>query len=426
MGWFDDAVDAVSETAGDVYDGAAGAVESVSETAGDMYDSASETVSDAYDSASESVSNWLGSGPNTSDAATAQGGDSLLNEEPDSWWGQVGQTIGDIGRGVDQEGVTGLLDVGGMIDRQDAQRQLSNRFQVVGDDFTGERQHNQVSQEEYEEIARTFSNIRTGRGDLTIDSSRFSPFAGDDQEEWEQGIQANIADMMMTTDGRAQVMGLSNNVVRNDDGTAREHLWGLGPEVHHHTTIEPLFGKQNGVDSEGRTVWEDPWFWQRDASTLRDDNAFARPEGSGSRRDETTMERGSGTDSTILINPGEILGLRSDVVMAHEMQHALHQTQGTNGVGKFGGTGDDVKVNNSERQAVGLTRSDTPTGGHYPGDPDGCTENTYRQQRNDLGDRFLPRERYGHLPGEAPATMSDADLQRKWDTHNASSNVPSP
>jgi hypothetical protein len=86
-----------------------------------------------------------------------------------------------------------------------------------------------------------------------------------------------------------------------------------------------------------------------------------------------------------------------------------------------------AQIGNRERQAVGLTRGDSPTGGHYPGDPDGCTENTYRQERNALGERFLPRTprtQYSRLLGEAPATMSDADLQARWNTHNSGPDVP--
>jgi len=225
----------------------------------------------------------------------------------------------------------------------------------------------------------------------------------------------------MTEGGRSQIDGLQNNVVRDDSGDARTMLpFGLGPEVHHHTTIEPLFGERDSPSDD----WEDPWFWDRDASNLRTDNAFARPEGSGSRRD-AAGNRGSGTDSTILINPGNILsqGVRSDVVMAHEMQHATHQTQGTNAFGKFG-SGPDTNINNSERQATGLTRSDSPTGGHYPGDPDGCTENDYRMQSNALGDRFLPRTQYaGSMPAEAPSSMSDTDFDNLWSTFLSGPNV---
>ena len=101
------------------------------------------------------------------------------------------------------------------------------------------------------------------------------------------------------------------------------------------------------------------------------------------------------------------------------MEHAIHETQGTMATGQLGGTGPDQTFQNFERQAVGLTRSDSPSGGHYPGDPDGCTENTYRDERNQLGlgERWLPRTSYSTLPGQA---ADDAALQAAWDAHRAS------
>lgn len=54
-------------------------------------------------------------------------------------------------------GIGGLLDPSGMLDRQQAQRDLAGRFQVLPDDFVGPRRDNQVSQEEYQRIARARS-----------------------------------------------------------------------------------------------------------------------------------------------------------------------------------------------------------------------------------------------------------------------------
>jgi hypothetical protein len=53
----------------------------------------------------------------------------------------------------------------------------------------------------------------------------------------------------------------------------------------------------------------------------------------------------------------------------------------------------DAGLNARERQAVGLP---TGHGAHYPGDADGCTENTYREERNQLNpeERLLPRTNY--------------------------------
>ena len=50
-------------------------------------------------------------------------------------FGHLGQLASDLGHGIGQEGLMGLLDPVGMMDRQQAQRDLANRFDVVPDDF---------------------------------------------------------------------------------------------------------------------------------------------------------------------------------------------------------------------------------------------------------------------------------------------------
>jgi hypothetical protein len=288
------------------------------------------------------------------------------------------------------------------------------------DNFVGPRRDNQVSQEEFQRIAHTFSDVRMGRGDLTVDASRFDNNA--DREHYQQGAMDQIANMMMTHSGRGQIENMHNNVAREDDGDARRSLWGLGPEIHRHTTIQPLFGVANGTNPDGSVHYDDPGAGNHTSATLRTDNAFAAPVDGSKMSRNADGSRGEGTDVNIMWNPDTHLGARSDVILAHEMQHAIHESQGTMATGKFG-SGTDTNINNFERQAVGLTRSDSPSGGHYPGDPDGCTENTYRSERNalGLGERWLPRENYSSLPGQA---ANDADLQTAWNRHNTSGNVP--
>ena len=200
----------------------------------DLFDDAVESIGDFLGSSGETgqtaPANLFGT-PETSDAATATGGSSARAEQPDSFLGAAGQFIGDIGRGIAQEGLGGILDSEGMMARQQAQRDLSNRFQVVDENFVGPRNHNQVTQEEYERIARTYADIGLGRGDLTINTDEMTD-AGQEQR-YRDGTMAAIADMMMTTSGREQIYGMSNNVVRNDDGSARTDA--AGNEIHHHT-----------------------------------------------------------------------------------------------------------------------------------------------------------------------------------------------
>lgn len=357
---------------------------------------------EVYETAVSNTTDWLAPHPSVSDPATAPGGSPLLDAQPDSWWGQVGQTVGDLGRGVAQETTMGLLDergmldVGGLLDRQTAQRELSDRFQVVPEEAVGPLAPNQVTQEEYEQIAGTFSGVRRGTGDLSLDGSALGAETDPNRQAWEGGIQANIADMMMTDTGRGQIEALSDSEYRDDDGNVA---------VGGSTTIAPYFDAKGAYSMAGAGV---------DAATADQfDAAFRSYDG----------ERGIATDAMVNINPGEIRGLRSDVALAHELRHAQDMTEGSLAAGIFVGEGPDSATQfNAERAAVGLRRSDSPDGGSYIGDASG-NENGYRQERNELGDRFLPRTNYSTLPGEAPASMSPEDLAGAWDAHQTSVDV---
>ena len=256
-----------------------------------------------------------------------------------------------------------------------------------------------------------------------IDSSATpGPGAARDKKNWQQGIESNVADIMMTNSGRGQINGLSNNVTRDDKGAARQGL--LGGEMHHKTTIKPLMDSDGKVDNDpetGEPKNDLPAPWNRDAKSLVTNNAYT--EGGDGRLRDDAGNRGTGSDSTIYLNPGSNRGLRSDVSLVHEMEHALSQTQGTGATGGFGEPGVDVNVNNRERQAVGLTRSDGG-GVRYAGDPKGCHENKYREERNELGDQFVPRTSVIGVPGEAPAGTTPEQLKNMWDTHNKGPDAP--
>ncbi len=189
------------------------------------------------DEAATSVNSWWGAA-NTADAVTADTANAhAVAAQPDSLWGQIGQGVGDLGRGVMQEGLGGLLDPTGMLGRQQAQRDLADRFQVVDGDSSEPRRDNQVTQAEYERIARTFSDVRMGRGDLTVDASSFDGTnAATEAADYQQGAMDQIANMMMTQAGRKQIENLHDNVLLDDHGDSRASWW--ESDTHHHTTIE--------------------------------------------------------------------------------------------------------------------------------------------------------------------------------------------
>jgi hypothetical protein len=337
------------------------------------------------------------------------------------WWDRVSGA-------VEQEGLWDTItDLSGAVDRQRAQSELADRFQVVADPskIPEGSAGNVVSQEEYQRIARTYSDIRMGRGDLTIDTGSLEPslwdtITGNDPaatygmnaEQYKAAAMGDIANLLQTRAGRSEVMALSNNTLVNDAGETRHGFMGLelpqlpgnldaalGDPIHHHTTIRPLMNADGTMDTT---------------------NGYAAPTGSGSDRVNATT-RGSGTNSIVSYNPGvdtmppnadltqdHWLPFRSDVLLMHELRHSLDQTQGTfdaSIVQAADGVSDDAdgRLRRGEHAAAGL--------GIYSADP--MTENKYRAERRDIaaggfgvrtGDASMPdRDTYYYHAKTSPA-----------------------
>jgi hypothetical protein len=284
-------------------------------------------------------------------------------------------------------------DLAVMQDRASAAQQLASRFQVVPDDFAGQRNHNMVTAAEYQRICNTFSDIRMGRGDLAIGGGELDPAT---HGQYRDGAMENIAAIMQTTAGRNQIYNLHNNPLRDENGNLRDATGGLaapGQEAHRRTTIQPLHVDANNDGDRTNDL----------GAPLDFTNAFADATNPAQRGqwypDQSTGARGLGTDVNIHWNPGAQIaahGVRSDTLLVHEMQHAMHQTQGTMATGNVQNPliPADVGTPNYEHQAVGL--------GPWWSDGQGCTENLYRHQRSQLGDYMPYRGQYQN-PGMGPA-----------------------
>lgn len=315
--------------------------------------------------------------------------------QPQTTMGQVGQGIGDAFGGIANEGLAGLLDPVGMMDRARAARELQSKFSVVDDDFQGERLPNQVSAAEYETIVRQYSDIRLGRSDLKIDTSKAA-----DPTQYKADMMDDIGDIMQTAAGRQLIGQLGNNQMIDASGTA----------VHRTTTLQPHF--KNGV--------------------LDYSNAFESGDSSaGVGSPSAPGVAGVGGDTTIDYNPNhDIVGgggtYRSDVVLFHEMVHALHDTRGTTDTSMVGAT-DNVQrdlmrgnvpgainelVNPDPRiagdVAAGIARYEHQAVGLGVHSDDPLTENRYRAERNRVaqsgkglsGDLLMEqRDRYAGYSG---------------------------
>jgi hypothetical protein len=165
--------------------------------------------------------------------------------------------IDDIGNGLAEEGLMALFDPVGMLDRQDAKRDLAPYFGIVDDDFEGYRNHDQVTQEQFDEIARTYSDIRTTSGREQIDflnnapddvettiqprmkdktGKEFVPAASCEQYDDRRIYLSNVEDV----DGTPDVDGISYIILAHEMQHAHE--------MATHTQAAGTFGVQGHDD----------------------------------------------------------------------------------------------------------------------------------------------------------------------------------
>ncbi len=241
------------------------------------------------------------------------------------------QGVSDFFGGLGQEGIGGLLDYSGMMDRQNAQRELASRFNVLPDGTAGERSQNQVSEEQFREIARTYSDIRLGRGDLTL-GERPANMSDDDYAQFRTGAMGDVADILQTESGRG-LIGSLHDAPRQADG-----------ETHRATTINPR------VDAAGAL----------DASNAEGGGMFAVSGYANYVPGQDTLPTGD--------------NLRSDVTLYHELTHAHHAVYNT-WDGANVTTGADTGIGQFEHQAAGL-------GNHAN---NAFSENRYRGERREIG-----------------------------------------
>lgn len=263
------------------------------------------------------------------------------------------QAIGDLGHAVQQEGVGALGDIMGALDRQDAQRDLASRFNVgMGDGITptGDGE-NDVTQEEFQAIARQYSDIRRGNTQLKLD---FASPGADPQRTatLENRAMADVGDILQTRVGRSFIGELANG----------KYETRIGEEA-----VDNARGGGKFNDEKGDYV----------------SHAKYQP--------GANHEPGHGD-------------YRSDAVLFHELVHAYHYAHDSTAEGVVSSQGLTVPmpgdegqgVKRKEYQAVGLTGFAT----------DRYTENAYRAARAGMtsGNRTLgqkdwmlgSRDRYTH------------------------------
>ncbi len=265
----------------------------------------------------------------------------------------IGQTIGDFGRGLAEEGLSGLLDPSGMLDRQAAQRELATMFNVVNpedmvcspDNPNPAVAGNTVSPEEFRRIAHTYSDIRMGRSDIALNTAGMSD---EDAARFRGETMGDIGNLLQTESGRDLINGLA---YQPDDHTTTINL-----------RTDAAGNRDNSNAEGGATAAAAPGSWADGVGTNAEVNYVPGPDGG-------------------IVQPGRPdnwLPMRSDVTLFHELTHAHHAAYGTMDQTTLDATNahaDDVNQMGLEYQAVGL--------GDYHGDH--MSENSYRAERAAIG-----------------------------------------
>ena len=257
-----------------------------------------------------------------------------------------------------------------------AEKELKNRF-IINDGKKKTRLPNEITSKEFHEIAGVYSDIRLGRGDLSIDPGKSA-----DPDQYRSDMMNDIGDILQTKSGRYLIEHLHDAQAMDDKGNM----------AHHHTTLSPaLFDGKPNTDLTGEHGTNTNFGF----GTVRDDGS-----------------PGVGTDALVNANPnmdviendakGNVVGrMRSDVALYHELVHAYTDTHGFTEWGPVAKPGTDIDVQKNapprnEYQAVGL--------GEFAGNF--LTENTYRDERHGVaksgkgiaGDELLPqRDKYNSV-----------------------------
>jgi hypothetical protein len=154
-----------------------------------------------------------------------------------------------------------------------------------------------LTKEEFDKVAATHADIRMGRGDLTIHTDEMCP---EDAIKHREGVLNDMALMMQTQSGRAIIDRLHDNWRREDDTDD-------GAVEHRHTTLRRYVPSRR---------------WSTNTDPDKQPNGYSRNDG---------------CDVDIHFNPGVKLSgsnTRSDVLLAHEMAHAIGDTSGTTDPGR--------------------------------------------------------------------------------------------
>lgn len=265
----------------------------------------------------------------------------------------------------------GWLDsIGAGFDRMLAMAELQDRFTVVEDDFVGPRLPNQVTRSEMERIATMYSDIRRGTTNVQFDSAGMTP---DEYEAFQRAAMGDIATILTTEQGRDLMDQLAYGQVDGRDETVT-----LGRAANPAAAGMDMAPGENAADIFNGTG----------VSTVINYAA-------GQDFDMATLDRN--------YESAPYRNTTSDLVLYHELLHALHYRMGSVQGDMVNGSPDFVTVGRDEAtirndRGVNLEEYETVGLGETAGD---LNENAYRAERSLVTGTAIPQR--GDYSGAGPS-----------------------
>ena len=219
---------------------------------------------------------------------------------------------------------------------------LKDRFDIVAPDFKGPRAGNQLTKAEYDKVVKLYADIEAGKTDIKFNASDSRDPA------FKAGVMRDFGTLMQTPAGRELLQKMADNPNGN--------------------TLTVRVNRDAAGNPDTSNAYADA------------SDPSRRNEWGNGRGVPTTISYVPGKDVVVPGGTSSWLPLRNDVVLFHELTHAMHISRGTMDDSivstREGAAPIDVqsRIRNSEYQAVGLGKYADAT----------IAENVYRAQRNTI------------------------------------------
>ncbi len=242
-------------------------------------------------------------------------------------------------------------DYEGQMDRVKAEMELADKFEIVDDDFMGPKKPNQISQEEFERVAGTYSDIQKGNTNLQFDTTNM-----DDKKsaDFKSKVMGDMSNILTTSSGRDLLTQLAYGTNPNNGNAYTTTLVDNVIPCGAATSFLDIDDQSNGVGL---------------------DQSVKYLPGVDKKLSQCDIDYES----------ADFNHMTSDTTLFHELTHALHVRDGAIPTGNVGAAQStiaaDDDIDQEEYNTVGLgTAANNP-----------ITENAYRAEREIVTGQDIPQ-----------------------------------